>query len=354
MDERWVNNVVEKETIKAVNQEVTKQITSIHSLIQTIKSEIDKLKQLEMLNLIRNENKQKAQRFLKDLDEKSLSEYERAQSLDTAQKHQYIQIITNLYFFTEQFLVQTGVIKESRFLMTYVSNGMYIRQDLGKILQSNPSQFLEINRESGSSTFGLRFKASSVSQQLLNSIKDNEKEIKKAQELYAHFNLFTRPYWTYHQHNTTGWKINKGVAREAFERHLESLHANLDTETSLQNCRMENVGKRWVMYRESSGSDPYFTGPDTLLSQVKAENASLISNVDTVINTALFILQYEKKAIDIQELEKRVNTSSSLKNFSKDLWMGLSDTVKNQIETELGAVARIGKKQVSFIKNQKI
>jgi hypothetical protein len=65
-----------------------------------------------------------------------------------------------------------------------------------------------------------------------------------------------------------GANINHGVVREAFELHLENLHNSLEDSENYQfkNCRMESVGKRWILYRYASGSDPYFTGPDTMFS----------------------------------------------------------------------------------------
>jgi hypothetical protein len=40
----------------------------------------------------------------------------------------------------------------------------------------------------------------------------------------------------------------------------------------------------------SSGREPYYTGPDTALAQVKNANASIISNADTVLNTLQTVL----------------------------------------------------------------
>ena len=128
---------------------------------------------------------------------------------------------------------------------------------------------------------------------------------------------------------------------ERFERHLENLHRSAGIGPyDFQECKMESVGQRWVLYRQSSGSDPYFTGPDTEGSQIKAENASLVGNIDTVLNTARFILLEAEGKINISQEQIKaaleVKSLDQINTFSEKLWNNLSKTAQDIVRKSFG------------------
>lgn len=69
---------------------------------------------------------------------------------------------------------------------------------------------------------------------------------------------------------------------------------------------LESKGARWQMYRLSSGNAAYYTGPDTLYAQVKNANASLIDNVNTVLNTMDALIQLFDNTISVENLAENL------------------------------------------------
>lgn len=128
--------------------------------------------------------------------------------------------------------------------------------------------------------------------------------------LSAHYQVFTLPYFKW-QRTHNKWKINMGIVSEAFVRHLEStphrLNEKIEWNKPLINKDIGSNGERWQLYRKSSGNAPFYTGADTIFSQVKMQNASLISNIDTIIDSAEIIIKiFGKNIKDEKELKQVV------------------------------------------------
>ena len=329
--EQVISQTIEEELTKGLEEEAKDKVLSLKNIIKSITMEINAIAKSKYISTIKNDNKRKSQRLLKALDEKYVSTY----SQDLKDNIELIDKITNLYFLTEQFFAVLGVIVQPRFLMTYDDGEHYFRKDFEQLLVKNASEYLKIEEDGhGRGTFGLRFKASSVIEQMKQQIENDKKAEQIAKDLHQHFIVFTSPYTRYSEQ--TGWKMNAGVAREAFERHLENLHKTLPNEFD-PSCEIESEGRRWVMYRYSSGSDPYFTGPDTNLSQVKAENASLVSDIATVLNTAKYIIEYGE-SVSVEQLKQLLKTKGAgeIKTFSREIWNGLEERVQNEVLTAFG------------------
>ena len=257
--------------------------------------------------------------------------------------------ILKAYFLTEKILENLGLIHHVNYTFTYIdSQNNYYRASNLNLLANSDAYYLE-EREG---VYALRLRESAVSAMIKG---DN---LNKSTDLInEHYQFFSRPYWDYDRNNKTGWKVNKGVVAEAFERHWEQLRHSID-QSSFDNSEngddLKSVGYRWVLYRLSSGSDPYYTGPDTALSQVKNANASIVSNVDTVLNTIMLIKTLmeskvskgEVEKID-QNLDKLFNQSSEKLTISRKIWDGINDTVKQEIIAALkGTGVKIKSKQV--------
>lgn len=115
-----------------------------------------------------------------------------------------------------------------------------------------------------------------------------------------HYQHFIQPYIS-----RDGWKPNWGVVAEAFERHWEMLSHSLEKPESIKPGDVGSVGDRWVLYRLSSGNDPFYTGPDTEMSQVKNTRASILSDLSTLINAmqAIITLLNSRHKLSQEKLE---------------------------------------------------
>lgn len=179
-------------------------------------------------------------------------------------------------------------------------------------------------------------------------------EINEGQEaLNTHFQAFIEPFVTYQAFavNTTHWKINKGVLGETFERHLQNKpHNNIKDleDNSLEH--LGSVGERWILYKQSSGSDPFFSGPDTELAQIKNVNASIVSNIQTLISTinGLLVLINEKGEITRpkKELDKIFNQADFKMSLSQDVYMDLENQAPQVVKSILQQLLKNNKTKI--------
>lgn len=334
--EQQISEAIMSELSQGLSEDAGIDIQELKSIVAKIQIEMNTIKKTNIVSSVRHSRQGKAQRLLKYLSNINKAGYNQEIMQDNQNCQTIIASITKLYFLTEEFFALRGVISRPKFMMTAVDDTkkMYFRKDFEPELLENSENYLRIERVASArgNSFGLRFAGDSVMQQMKNTIANNKEEAQIAKALYEHYQAFTKPYREW------GGKVNEGVMREAFELHLENLHASLNTDGSFNSaCDMESEGRRWVMYRYASGSDPYFTGPDTALSQVKAENASLVSNIDTVLNTAEFIIQ-QGLSISTENLKAALKTRSNdeIKDFSTKIWTTLEQNVQEEIMTALG------------------
>lgn len=347
--EEKISKVAQEKMEKALSDEISQQISNIQGIVKAIEKELKTIEKINIISLVENTNQEKSQRLLKSLDKIYTSNYDKKIVKNLKNKTEIINSITKLYFLTEEYFVKRKVIKNPNFIMTATTpSGLYIRKEFTEeLLKNDASNFLDFqeNRDGG---VGLRFKSSSVLEKMKESIQNDNKELEFSKKLYEHYQNFIEPYQKYEE---KGGNINEGVCREAFELHLEQLHKSQLEKKEFKNCRMESVAKRWIKYRVSSGSDPYFTGPDTALSQVKSENAALVGDIKTILNTARFIVM-EGNTIGKKKLQGKLKTKSvnEIKTFSKSLWSFLDEDVKEDILKELGGKSVVEKQKYIYIK----
>ena len=191
------------------------------------------------------------------------------------------KIFYKLYKISEDLLSQLNLIKKVSFTFTYIDDeGNYYRAT--NLKDVNIKYYLE-SREEGKYV-SLRLKEAAMRQKIKKKYNN---------DLNKHFQEFSEPYYLYQSNNSHGWRMNKGVVAEAFERHWEELTHSLDNLENGNPNHYGSEGHRWYLYRLSSGSDPYYTGPDTALSQVKNANASLLSDVNTCLRACEALFRIE-------------------------------------------------------------
>lgn len=341
--EEKITKVIQSELAEGVEQESSKRILRLGEIVKEINTQMENIKKTNIITSLKNNNKSKAQRLLRYLDNVNTATYNKEIIENEVNSEIIIQSITKLYFLTEEFFALRNVINRPKFMMTAIDkeSGMYFRKDFEIELLENGSKYLAPEQSSKGNGISLRFQKNAIIEQMKKIIKENEQEVETAKQLYEHYKAFTEPYFRDERNS------NEGIAREAFERHLENLHKSLGKDGKFVECNMESEGRRWILYRQSSGSDPYFTGPDTALSQVKAANASLISNINTVLNTAEFIVQ-EGLKINSANLKNALRTKGEdeIRDFSKKLWDSLSSNVQKEIEKELDGTVKSLKNRI--------
>ncbi len=275
------------------------------------------------IDILRKENLLKKQTLSKQTRWSSIMDT--SYSLDIKQYNQYKNLVDlnklflDAYLFIQNFLSRIGIINPVQFTVTQIDdNYNYTRLSN---LTIRPQNVILQTRNHGKR----------VSQRLKES--SFQKEIKKAKEeeqwklMNEHFQNFIKPYKDYIETNKTGWKINKGVLAEAFQRHLETVSHPPYTDP------LPSIGARWWIYRLSSGSDPFFTGPDTKYAQVKTTSASLISDVNTLIYTLTGLQAILKGQITDEEKIQKIFKQADIKpTMTSKIWDGLEKGAKEEAQ----------------------
>lgn len=261
-------------------------------------------------------------------------DFDRMKSLEMDQ--QIIQIFFNAYEITSKILQKLNIISPVKNVVNFIDNDYnYVRLE---DVQFQASYFYlnKADTEKGN-YYGLKFKQSAFKEQIEKAKKEKDYEVRN-----KHFQNFVQQFRDYEAVTTTGWKINKGVLAETFERHWQNFHSNHQLGQDLQDNPPQSYGKKWWMYRQSSGSDPYFTGPDTRFSQVKSTNASLVSNLNTVLNTIEGVLAITNKKklekISQESLDKVFKQSNFSANISKKIYDGMEQIEQAAIKQAISEV----------------
>ena len=261
-------------------------------------------------------------------------------------KELVLEQILRSYHLTSKILQQLGLIKEVKYTFTFIdNNGNFIRAE-DMVLDISDVRLEAASKGRG---YSIRLKQESIKAKINATSTSAETNAR----INMHFQKFAEPFYAHQNKSSTNWKINKGVLAETFERHWENLQHSIEHLENIHDSSpdLESVGTRWLMYRQSSGSDPYFTGPDTMYAQVKNANASFVDNIDTVLNTMRAIIQITENANNIpnlvQKLEKAFMTSPEKKNISSKIWNDLDKITQKEIINAFNAT--IAKKKGNMI-----
>jgi len=262
-------------------------------------------------------------------------------------KDRILNQILQGYHLTSIILQQLHIIRKVNYTITYIDNKGNFRR-IGN-MEITPDM-LRLEEASKGRGYSLRLKEGVVK----GKIEASKTNDKAEALLNLHFQTFAKPFFDYEINNNTHWKANRGVIAEAFERHWEKLRHTMEHPEQMTPGDIESIGERWWMYRLSSGSDPYFTGPDTMYAQVKNANASFIDNLNTVINTINAIIVLTDKTNNIENLlekaKKAFQANPQKMNYSKTIWNSLESTVQQQLMDSIGAVGYTEKKNtIEFI-----
>lgn len=253
------------------------------------------------------------------------------------------QLIFSAYELTSEILQELKIISPVGYTFTYHGTNKFYRSSN---LVINPQEDLtfEVHRNA----LTVRLKQSSIKSKL-----EAQNTAFRTDWINEHYKGFIAPYEEAQEKSTTGWQVNWGIASEAFERHWEMLQHSLEHPTGAD---YGSIGDRWQLYLKSSGNDPYYTGPDTALSQVKNANASMISNSETVLNTLEAVLKIINTKVDSQEAAEELTAkysqafkakSTTTYKISKAIW----DTLEQDVQEELISIfggATIKKNVVLF------
>lgn len=303
------------------------KIQSVYKRLQEIKTLLQ-----QYYTRVKSQNKTKWRNVITDTYRIN---WKRVQLNETNQKD-FIQLIFEAYTLTTTFLSEIGQIHNINTTISFIDNNNYFRMDNMKL----SIDYLKLDQRSSKrgGGFGIR-----LNQQALKAEKEKQMEIDTQEKLSQHFNDFFQPFIEYQKHNTSGWKMNRGVAAEAFERHLEQV-SHLDNYSSAD---FGSVGDRWQLYLQSKGSDPFFTGPDTILAQVKTSKASLISDPRTVLYALNGILQiFEesgiiKSNIDSEIVEKIFKQNTNIKAIMRqDVFRELQEQSPQVIQSILKSIVQ--------------
>lgn len=262
-------------------------------------------------------------------------------------KDRILNQILEGYHLTSVILQELKIIRKVNYTITYMDNKGNFKR-IGN-MEVTPDM-LRLEEASKGRGYSLRLREGVVKGKIEAAKTNDEAEAL----LNLHFQTFAKPFFDYEANNNTHWKANRGVIAEAFERHWEKLKHTMEHPEQMSPNDIESIGTRWWMYRLSSGSDPYFTGPDTMFAQVKNANASFIDNLNTVINTMNAIILLTDRTNDIEDLlvkaKKAFQAEPQKMNYSKQIWDGLNETAQQEILDAVGAIGYTEKKnKIEFI-----
>ena len=251
------------------------------------------------------------------------------------------RLILEAYHLTTNILSNVGLISKVNYVITYQTDKDFYR--LTDIPIDENAMTYEIRGEDkGKTRLVLRMNESYIRSKV--NEKKNNNDINWVS---AHYKEFIQPFKDAEKRSSKRrkykFKMNAGVAAEAFERHWENLHHQLDKPSINYNLAVQNpIGYAWVLYKQSSRNAPYYTGPDTLYSQVKNSNASIISNVDTVLNTMEAVIQMGEENISGNELnkikeqyKKAFKAKEGKLKIPKKIMMNVDKEAKEQINNVL-------------------
>lgn len=327
-----------------VKQDIVKQILQINSveeeitisLIENIQKELEKplldmrlayqrLKDEQMILKTTKDKTYGLQVFLQGKNDYTQQNWNRMRMNRKLAK----ECILILYHRTLEVLSILKLINKVNFTVTYIDNSK------GKPIYTRLDNFVLDTTNTSLSGNALKMSESMIKKMAVKKWKDN---YQIQDNINKHFQEFSEVYYDYASNNNTGWKYNNGRIAEAFERHWENWnHTIKEAEQSLPKVQ-ESEGRRWVIYKKSSGNAAYYTGPDTAYSQVKNQNATVIHNIETVLNATDFIFKLINGEINIPEKTNQIKKALSAKEtttISAKIWDGMSQTVKNQISMDL-------------------
>lgn len=331
MAEEIFNIDITPEIIEELRELVKNNAPQIQRYRDTIQEHINTLITNNMLSKTRKQNKTRWRNFITQNYIINISEVKQ-KKLD----EELIKCLFQAYQDIEEILHNLKLIRQVSFSLTSIEpsgDGTYNYIRLSNTKLTSDSFYLDQASSKNGATLAIRLKQESLKEQIKQAKVEDDFE-----KINAHFQLFIEPFVNYQKAatTTTQWRINKGVLAETFERHWQNQGHKNQNPLILNNSDIQSIGQRWWMYRLSSGSDPFFTGPDTIYSQVKNINAALVSNVNTIISALyglLGILNPENIKNISETTLKKIFAQAPVKNsINYDIARAIEDAGENVAE----------------------
>lgn len=205
---------------------------------------------------------------------------------------------------------------------------IYFAKD-GKVYRSKQNHIELDTVNISKSNHSLRISASIFKKRAL--------EQKETIDITSHYSAFMKTLQdTYNGGTLPNQIVNAGIIAEAFERHLQNVHNGILSEGEKIDWSVDEV---WRLIRQSKGNDPWYTGGDVGMTQVKnigKGNVRLtqFSTVEDIVNFLLYLgkEQYDDKTLRRQAKE----TFKILYNEANDEMNDFANmTTKEIIETLL-------------------
>ncbi len=337
----YINNQVFSGLSKEVLEERKQLVLLQATRLEAIKTEIDKICRLQEKTISR---RSQLHHVLGAGSKSGLTLNYQAIKDNIIIANKIGPLIYEGYMLTSKILQELGIINPVDYTFTYNGSSGFIR---AKNLHIDPQQDLTYEVHRGALI--IRLKENNIKNKILaNQASHNVAWVAE------HYDKFIEPL---RAAETKGkFKLNWGVASEAFERHWEELQHQIEHEN---RDNFGGVGRIWYLYRISSGNDPYYTGPDTATSQVKNANASIISNADTVLNTIQAVLKliYTKTSsaeegllLQQQYAQSFTQKSTETQKISKEIWDSVDHDVQKLIMEQFGAKEAIEMKKFIIFK----
>lgn len=237
----------------------------------------------------------------------------------------------NLYQLTGQFLQETGLNDTYDVIVGLYYKGKYYQIPGEKALTKETirgeirNNSLEAQQEGKKAYAALRFNTQKLAEQFA---KDKYYDEKISEHFKAFRSMFKgknrmQSIDTFNKNKTDRkerFVANEGVIVEAFQRHWYNQHNSLNSPIGTPENKAGNdptYKEAWALYAISSGNDPYYWGGEGagLKAQIKAKNASIISNINTVLSTAQIILQMvtaNPQEISLEDYKKYFESKSAM------------------------------------------
>ena len=201
----------------------------------------------------------------------------------------------------------------------------YFTDKKGHIYRSKmtkiPLKYMEIDNSSGQ----LQIAKTALTNKL--------RESKTKQDVTAHFNTYLKTLQdTYRGQTFPNKRLNYGIFAEAFERHLNNVHAGAlasNQDISIESGYDWTVNEAWRLVRQSLGDDPWYTGGDVGGSQVKniSSTSTRLTKQSTLEDIISFLLYVGQPYQNEQVLLKQA------KEAARILYNEANDVVKQGIDT---------------------
>lgn len=283
-----------KEIIKAFQNDKTVDYLGEEEKknFEELKNNVDKLREyfqrVKNLGVLIERQEKYSRAYLSPLFDPNTQIFRGTEIENKETERRFGEYIFQCYFLTEKILTQLHLIDKVEYEIVYNTKGGGRFFSVGNedlLIYGNTVQ-LQLNKDG----YSLRLQEKQFRKTIQDKRRTLSQNEKEAQQHYKNFTNVLRK---------KSFKPSRGYLAEAFIRHQEEIsHSNQKGEYVIPNGEFNDRRQRakvWLQYFQSTGKVPYYYGPDTKRKQVKTVNASLISNVDTVLLTVQAILNLLNK-----------------------------------------------------------